>query len=123
MSRAEKRLGEMEVTLPNLPTLIANDVIAKRAGNLVFTASQVSAVEERAYKGKPGATVSIEDGRAAPRACVITCLAALKSVVGSLDHFKQIVAVHGLVNSTDGIDSPEWERRQRWYGFHEKEDA
>jgi hypothetical protein len=22
------------------------------------------------------------------------------------------------VNSTDGINSPEWERRQRWYGFH-----
>ena len=27
------------------------------------------------------------------------------------------------VNSTDGISSPEWERRQRWYGFHEKEGA
>lgn len=23
--------------------------------------------------------------------------------------------------STDGINSPEWERRQRWYGFHERE--
>ena len=21
-------------------------------------------------------------------------------------------------NSSDGIDSPEWQRRQRWYGFH-----
>ncbi len=21
-------------------------------------------------------------------------------------------------NSNDGVDSPEWERRQRWYGFH-----
>ncbi len=21
-------------------------------------------------------------------------------------------------NSNDGFDSPEWERRQRWYGFH-----
>jgi hypothetical protein len=24
------------------------------------------------------------------------------------------------VNSIDGPDSPEWERRQRWYGFHER---
>jgi len=24
------------------------------------------------------------------------------------------------VISTDGINSPEWERRQRLYGFHEK---
>ena len=22
------------------------------------------------------------------------------------------------INSIDGPDSPEWERRQRWYGFH-----
>ncbi len=21
-------------------------------------------------------------------------------------------------NGTDGINSPEWERRQSWYGFH-----
>jgi hypothetical protein len=21
-------------------------------------------------------------------------------------------------NRSDGINSPEWERRQRWYGFH-----
>jgi hypothetical protein len=50
----------MEVTLPNLPAPIANYVPAKRAGNLVFTAGQVSAVEGRAYKGKLGATLSLE---------------------------------------------------------------
>ena len=27
------------------------------------------------------------------------------------------------VDSTDGINSPEWERRQRWYGFREGEGA
>ena len=27
------------------------------------------------------------------------------------------------VNSTDGIDSPEWESRQRWYGLYAKENA
>jgi hypothetical protein len=37
MSRAEERLGEMEVTLSILPAPIANYVPAKRAGNLVFT--------------------------------------------------------------------------------------
>ena len=104
MSRIEERLGEVGVTLPKLATPIANYVPAKRAGNLVFTAGQDSAVEGRAYKGKLGATLGIEDGRAATRACVINCLAALKSVIGSLDHLKQIVAVHGLVNSTQDFD-------------------
>ena len=34
-----------------------------------------------------------------------------------------LAALRWGVNSTDGINSTEWERRRRWYGFHEKEDA
>ena len=34
-----------------------------------------------------------------------------------------LAALRWGVNSTDGINSTEWERRQRWYGFHYKEDA
>ncbi len=29
-----------------------------------------------------------------------------------------LIALRWSVNSGDTIDSPEWERRQRWYGFH-----
>jgi nitrogen fixation-related uncharacterized protein len=29
-----------------------------------------------------------------------------------------IAALLWGVKSTDDADSPEWERRQRWYGFH-----
>ncbi len=29
-----------------------------------------------------------------------------------------IAALKWGVNSVDDIDSPEWERRQRWYGSH-----
>jgi hypothetical protein len=70
----------------------------------VFTVDQVSAVQGRAYKGKLGTTLSIEEGHAATKACVINCLAAFKSVIGSLDQLKQIVAVHGLVNSIQDFD-------------------
>jgi hypothetical protein len=31
-----------------------------------------------------------------------------------------LAALRWGVNSTDGINSPEWERRQNWYGFHER---
>lgn len=34
-----------------------------------------------------------------------------------------LAALRWEVDSTDGIHSTEWERRQRWYGFHDKEDA
>ena len=29
-----------------------------------------------------------------------------------------IAACRWGANSSDGIDSPEWERRQDWFGFH-----
>jgi nitrogen fixation-related uncharacterized protein len=29
-----------------------------------------------------------------------------------------LAALRWGLNSSDGIDSTEWERRQRWYGFH-----
>jgi hypothetical protein len=32
-----------------------------------------------------------------------------------------LAALRWGVDSTDGIESPEWERRQLWYGFHAKE--
>jgi hypothetical protein len=31
-----------------------------------------------------------------------------------------LAALRWGVNSTDGISSIEWERVQRWYGFHER---
>lgn len=100
MSHIANRLHELGITLPDLPTPIANYVPAKRVGNLVFTAGQVSAAEGQVYKGKLGSEVNVEMGRAAARACAINCLAAVESVIGSLDRVQQIVAVHGLINST-----------------------
>jgi predicted nucleic acid-binding Zn ribbon protein len=29
-----------------------------------------------------------------------------------------LAALRWGANSSDGVDSPEWEQRQRWYGFH-----
>ena len=31
-----------------------------------------------------------------------------------------LAALRWGVDSTDGISSPEWGRRQRWYGFRER---
>ena len=31
-----------------------------------------------------------------------------------------LAALRWGVDSTDGVYSTEWERRQRWYGFHER---
>ena len=34
-----------------------------------------------------------------------------------------LAALRWGVTSTDGINSMEWERRQRWYGFQERKSA
>jgi enamine deaminase RidA (YjgF/YER057c/UK114 family) len=100
MSGYEARLQELGVSLPELPTPIANYVPAKRSGNLVFTAGQVSSENGSDYKGKLGEGLSLDEARRATRACVINCLASIKAAIGSLDHVRQVVAVHGLINST-----------------------
>lgn len=105
MDRIEDRLRELGVTLPSLPPPIANYVPAKKIGNLVYTAGQVSAIEGHTYLGKLGAGLSLDEARAATRAAAINCLAAIKSMTGSLDRVRQVVAVHGFVNSTlDCVD-------------------
>jgi len=100
MNRHEGRLQDLGVSLPELPRPIANYVPAKRTGNLVFTAGQVSSEGGRDYKGKLGADLSLDEARRATRASIINCLASIKAVIGTLDKVRQVVAVHGLINST-----------------------
>ena len=100
MSRYESRLRDLDVSIPDLPKPIANYIPAKRSGSLVFTAGQVSSEKGRDYKGKLGADLSLDDARRATRACVINCLASIKAIVETLDKVRQVVAVHGLINST-----------------------
>ena len=100
MNCYESRLKDLGVSIPALPKPIANYVPAKRSGNLVFTAGQVSSEQGRDIKGKLGADLSLDEARRATRACVINCLAAIRAVVGTLEKIRQVVAVHGLINST-----------------------
>lgn len=104
MENYEGRLVELGITLPSLPAPIANYVPAKRVGDLIFTAGQVSVENGREYKGKLGGNIDLDEARAATRACAINCLAAIKSVVGSVNNIKQVVAIHGLVNSTSDCE-------------------
>jgi enamine deaminase RidA (YjgF/YER057c/UK114 family) len=100
MTQYEARVQQIGLALPDLPKPLANYVPAKRSGNLVFTAGQVSSANGVEHKGKLGAGLTVAQAQAATRACVINCLAAIKAEIGSLDRVRQVVAVHGLVNST-----------------------
>ena len=99
MSKIETRLNELGIKLPDVPKPIANYIPAKRTGNLIYTAGQVPVYEGVSYKGKLGLDLTLEESQTATKLCVVNCLAAIRTVC-PLDKIKNIVAVHGLVNST-----------------------
>jgi enamine deaminase RidA (YjgF/YER057c/UK114 family) len=104
MGRIDDRLNELGIKLPAASTPLANYVPARRVGNLVYTAGQVSRSAEGDHKGKLGADLSVERGREAARVCALNCLAALLTQVDSLDRVTQVVRVGAFVNSAAGFD-------------------
>jgi enamine deaminase RidA (YjgF/YER057c/UK114 family) len=104
VARISDRLAELGIELPIIPKPLANYVPAKRVGNLVTTAGQVPVWGGREYKGRVGSALSVDEGREATRVCAINCLAALLTVIDSLDQVQQVVSVHGFVNSAPGFD-------------------
>ena len=104
MGRIEDRLQQLGISLPAPRAPLANYVPARRVGNLVYTAGQVSGNADAEIKGKLGAELSVEQGREAARVCALNCLTALMTVVDSLDSVKQVVRVGAFVNSAAGFN-------------------
>src|SRR5689334_22051215 len=104
MGRIDDRLNELGIRLPAARAPMANYVPARRVGNLIYTAGQVSGTAEREIKGKLGGELSVEQGREAARVCALNCLAALLTVIDSLDSVKQLVRVGAFVNSATGFN-------------------
>ena len=104
MGRIDDRLTALGVTLPAARAPLANYVPARRMGSLVYTAGQVSGTAEREFKGKLGAELSVDQGREAARTSALNCLAALLTVLDSLDRVRQVVRVGVFVNSAAGFD-------------------
>ena len=103
MGRIDDRLRELGMSLPQPRAPLANYVPARRVGNLVYTAGQVSGTIDHEIKGKLGADLTVEQGRDAAQVCALNCLAALLTVIDSLDSVKQLVRVGAFVNSTAGF--------------------
>jgi len=102
--RVATRLRELGIVLPEPRMPAGSYVPAKRVGKIIITAGQISNLGGNEYKGQLGADLSPEDARAATRACALNCLAALLTIIDTLDRVVQIVSVHGFVNSVPGAD-------------------
>jgi len=99
-----KRLRELGISLPEPRQPLGSYVPAKQVGKIITTAGQIPILDGKEYKGQLGADLSAEDARAATRACALNCLAAVLTIIDTLDRVVQIVSVHGFINSAPGAD-------------------
>jgi enamine deaminase RidA (YjgF/YER057c/UK114 family) len=104
----EAKLKEMGIVVPDAPKPVAAYVPAVKIGDMIYTSGQIPFVAgQLKYKGKVGRDISLEEGYDAAKVCAINALAAIKSLVGSLDQIEKIVKVVGFVNSAPGFtDQP-----------------
>ncbi|MDQ6660864.1 MAG: RidA family protein [Chloroflexota bacterium] len=102
----EERIKELGLTLPETPRPVANYVPAGQVGNLVFASGQIPTVSDQLLmKGKHGRDLSIEQGQEAARQALLNILAAVRSIIGTLDVITRIVKLNGWVASAEGFVS------------------
>jgi enamine deaminase RidA (YjgF/YER057c/UK114 family) len=102
----ETRLAELGLSLPITPKPMANYVTAVATGKLVYSSGQTPTVNGKlTIQGKLGRDVSLEQGQQAARVAVLNCLAAIRSVTGSLDEIARIVKMTGYVASAEGFNA------------------
>lgn len=99
----DKKVEELHIDLAAVGA-VGNYVPALQVGKLVFVSGQLPKADGRlTHTGRVGRELSLEDGRRAARICVVNCLAALKSAVGTLDKIRQIVRISGYITSAVGF--------------------
>lgn len=103
MSQIDARLAELGIDLPSVVPPVAAYVPAIVSGSLVFTSGQLPMVSGALpATGKVGdghGLIPASDARDYARISALNALAAIKSVIGSLDRITQVVKVTGFVAS------------------------
>ena len=100
----EKKLIELNITLPNTPKPIAYYVPSKKSGNLIFLSGQGPRTPDGDFiSGKVGVDISVDEAYDAARMVGIQLLSALKSEITDLNNVKQIIKLLGMVNAIDSF--------------------
>jgi enamine deaminase RidA (YjgF/YER057c/UK114 family) len=98
-----ERLAELGIELPEVAAPVAAYVPAVVQGNLVYTSGQLpfvaGALPATGKVGDGHGLVPAADAQDFARTAALNALAAVQSVIGSLDRVTQIVKVTGFVAS------------------------
>jgi enamine deaminase RidA (YjgF/YER057c/UK114 family) len=105
---AEARLKQLGITLPSVPSPVANYLPYRVAGNLLFLAGQGPRdANGKFMAGKVGGEVSVEEGYKRARIIGLQLLSAARMALGSLDRVDTVVKMLCMVNAVpDFKDHP-----------------
>jgi enamine deaminase RidA (YjgF/YER057c/UK114 family) len=106
---AERRLQELGILLPAVPTPYGSYVEALQTGNLLFLSGMLPVVDHKPkYLGRLGKEVDADSGRDAVRTAALGALAAARGHLGSLDRVARVVRL-GVFMATSGdfFDQPQ----------------
>jgi enamine deaminase RidA (YjgF/YER057c/UK114 family) len=96
----DRRLGELGIALPDAPQPLGAYRAAVQAGALVFLSGQLPLRDGVVrYKGRVGAELTLEEGRAAAELTALNTLAQLRRFLGGFERLRQIVRLEGYVAS------------------------
>jgi enamine deaminase RidA (YjgF/YER057c/UK114 family) len=105
---AEARLKDLGLTLPQVPTPLANYLPYRIAGNLLFLAGQgPRGADGSPLTGKVGGEVSAEEGYKRARIIGLQLLSTTHMALGSLDRVDAVIKMLCMVNAVpDFKDHP-----------------
>ena len=96
----EQRIAELGIDLLPASTPVANYVMTRRSGSLLFVSGHVCKRDGAVVTGQLGDSVSRDEGYALARATVLDVLASVRAALGSLDRVTAVVKLTGFVTST-----------------------
>lgn len=96
----EQRIAELGIEIPVASAPVANYVMTRQSGSLLFVSGHVCRRDGAVVTGQLGDTVSRDDGYALARATMLDILASARAALGSLDRVTAVVKISGFVNST-----------------------
>ena len=97
----QKKLQDLNITLPAVATPAAAYVMYVQTGNTVYLSGHIAKKDGKVWVGQLGRDMTTEEGKEAARTVAIDLMATLQAACGGdLSRVKRIVKLVSLVNST-----------------------
>ncbi|HEX6538275.1 MAG TPA: RidA family protein [Candidatus Dormibacteraeota bacterium] len=97
----DERLAVLGIELPPVTTPVANYVLTRRSGSLLFVSGHVCKENGQVVTGRLGDSLSTARGQELARATLIDVLATVRDAVGSLDSVRTVIKLSAYVNSAE----------------------